>query len=750
MARRRFTVGTQYISNKQVYVVREMLVNGGISVENLSFGGRVVMTQDDLGEIWARGEITFEVSGPQTKKLQDSPLATAYKITDFQRLPSRGRDEAWRRYQILLPILARPRWERTREFIENHAKSLNPDPKPDDSSITPIKKNPRKGKTIGQATGRSSIEQWLYAFIESGYDIRSLVPATDLLGGKGKHRLDADLEKIIESVLAECQANPKHRTIKDVHLLVVNRVAEENRFRRLEDQLTLPGRTTMYRRIQEKGKASILKRRASRLEVQAESPVSPGPRPTRILMRVEIDDTTLDLIVVDLKDRLPIGRPTLTFALDAYSGFPCGVYVGFEPPSYETVQACLLHSILPKPDCQRIYGTKHPWPTYGLPEVLVVDNGKQYTCHDLEDACGQLGIILEQMPVKKAWFKARVERFFKTNNTGLIHGLPGTTFSNILDLGDYDPSKHACISLAGFMELLHVFLLDVYAQEWHEGVGGGSGGIPAKLWEESMKDGFVPCLHHDADEMRILLYNSERRTVGRSGIDYEALCYQDSVLLAPLRERLQKRKKARGTVNPAGQNEDDDRAHIRVNPADLSSIYVYDDDPENPKWLRIPAVDQEYTKGLSLWKHRVIRSYLLRKKKKVNIYELAAAKQHIQEIVDREYQLTRKGRRNLARYRGVKAGPPPQEVSDPPASLPLEAEQIPAQRPGAERGGNGRRSERGGGAPAGTPASKDRKKRGGKGNSSVPPQAVTDTLPEQTATAKIPSREGWGGDYNLP
>src|SRR5207248_8000105 len=111
------------------------------------------------------------------------------------------------------------------------------------------------------------------------------------------------------------------------------------------------------------------------------------------------------------------------------------------------------------------------------------------------------------------------------------------------------------------------------------------------------------------------------------------------VLLAPLRERLQKRKKARGTVNPAGQNEDDDRAHIRVNPADISSIYVYDDDPENPKWLRIPAVDQEYTKGLSLYQHRVIRSYLLRKKKEVNIYELAAAKQHIEEIIDREYQL---------------------------------------------------------------------------------------------------------------
>jgi len=726
-----------------------MLVNDSFLIENLSFGGRIVMSLYELTEIWARGEITFEVHGPQTQKHRDSPLATAYKIADFKQLPPRGRDEAWRRYQILLPILKLPLEKRTRTYMDDYATSLTST----SSSEVPFsdsQKNPRKGKKIGQATSRSSIEQWLYTFIESGYDIRSLVPATDRLGGKGKHRLDEDVEKIVESVLAECQAKPKHRTNKDVHLLVVNRIAEENRFRKSDDKLTVPGKTTLYRRIQEIGNASILRRRASRLEMQAESQVSPGPRPTRILERVEMDDTTLDLNVVDLDDRLPIGRPTLTFELDCFSGWPCGVYVGFEPPSYESVQACLLHSILPKPDCQQIYGTKHPWPVYGLPEVLVVDNGKQYICSDLEDACGQLGIILEQMPVKKAWFKARVERFFGTNNTGLIHGLPGTTFSNIFDRGDYDSSQHACISLSGFLELLHVFLLDVYAQDWHEGIGGGSGGIPAKLWEESIKNGYLPCLHHDADEMRILLYNSERRTVQRSGIDFEALRYQDSVLLAPLRDRLRKRKKARGSANPEDQNEDeDDRAHVRVNPADLSEIYVYDDDPENPKWLTIPAIDQEYTKGMSLWKHRVIRNYVLRQKKEVNIYELAAAKQHIQEIVDREYELTRKGRKKLARYRGVNARSHLTLVPNPSVSPPHETEPNPTDLPGEARESKGR-NETDAPTSTGTPASNDRKNKRGKPKSSVSSQTVTNAVPEHATESKLSSREGWGGDDDLP
>jgi len=37
---------------------------------------------------------------------------------------------------------------------------------------------------------------------------------------------------------------------------------------------------------------------------------------------VELDHTVLDLIVVDEEDRLPIGRPTVTLALDVYCKIP--------------------------------------------------------------------------------------------------------------------------------------------------------------------------------------------------------------------------------------------------------------------------------------------------------------------------------------------------------------------------------------------------------------------------------------------
>ncbi len=64
------------------------------------------------------------------------------------------------------------------------------------------------------------------------------------------------------------------------------------------------------------GATAVLRRRPGPGERRAATGVRPGPSVTRPLERVELDHTPLDLIVVDEEDRLPIGRPTVTLALD--------------------------------------------------------------------------------------------------------------------------------------------------------------------------------------------------------------------------------------------------------------------------------------------------------------------------------------------------------------------------------------------------------------------------------------------------
>jgi putative transposase len=658
MARIYFDIGRRYLLQGQVYVVRQKLLQGKLLVENQSFGGLITTSYEELCAAWGRNDLQFEVNdGPHVRRRPEEALATGYTLADFQHLPPHHRQEAWRRYELIRPFLDRPLKERSRAALESYVAKLrctSAESTNEERVLDETRKKRTLRSAVGSALSRGSLERWIKAFVNSDYDIRSLVPATLRQGGKGQTRLDPDLEQIVSTVLADCAAAPAHRTGQEVYSMVVNRVATANRQREPTEQLAPPHPATLYRRIHAAGSTSILQRQASRVEAQAEQPVSPGPRPTRILERVEIDSTTLDLFLVDEEDRLPIGRPTLTYALDKSSGFPFGIYLGFEASSYHTVQSCLSHGILPKSDCMSVYETKHPWPVYGLPETLVVDNGKEFVGNALKDACGQLGIILEQMPVRTPWFKGSIERHFRSLNTGLVHMLPGTTFSNMLERGDYDAARHACLSLNAFWQILHIFLLDIYAQRYHEGVGG----IPAKLWDACLQSGVTPCLHSNAQEVRLLLYPGDTRTLQRSGIDFENLRYQ-SPDLAGLRTKWGK-----GAL-----------VHIKYDPTDVSKIYILDP-TEQGEWIPVPCVDQDYARNLSLWKHRKICSYLNQQKKTIDIYALAEAKQHIQEIVSKEFQTTRqnRGRKTAARFLNIGTDAPPADTAPAKTDTPLSSE----------------------------------------------------------------------------
>src|SRR5712692_5251402 len=727
MARMYFDIGRRYLLRGQVYVVRQKILEGKLLVENQSFGGQITVSPEELCIAWGRGELQFEVNdGPHVRRRPDEILATTYTFADFQQVPKQHRQEAWRRYELIRPFVDVPLKERSRTALEDYVAKLrrtSPQSTSEEGILDDAGGHRKRTSrsAVGSALSRGSLERWITAFVNSDYDIRSLVPATHQQGGKGHTRLDPDLEQIVSSVLADCAAAPAHRTGQEVYSMVVNRVARANQQRSPDKQLVLPHPATLYRRIHAAGTTSILRRRASRVEAQADRAVSPGPQPTRVLERVEIDSTTLDLFLVDEQDRLPIGRPTLTYALDKYSGFPFGIYLGFEASSYHTVQSCLSHGILPKSDCQQLYGTKHAWPVYGLPETLIVDHGKEFVGNALKDACGQLGIILEQMPVRTPWFKGSIERHFRSLNTGLVNMLPGTTFSNILERGDYDAARHSCLSLAAFWQILHIFLLDIYAQRYHKGVGG----IPANVWAESLQSGMTPCLHTTAQEVHLLLYPGETRTLQRSGIDFEHLRYQ-SPDLARLRTALGKGVQVR----------------LKYDPADVSKIYLLD--PTEPGgWITVPCIDQEYTRNLSLWKHQKICRYVNRQAKTVDIYALAEAKQHIQEIVSKEFLMTRKhrGRKTAARFLNIGTGAP---SAGTPSSAPLSPHKPSTQADGKvqvlplspDSEVSSAASEATHQAPASLPDPKHR--------------ATCQARPETMASQDGTRRKSYGGGYDFP
>lgn len=357
-----------------------------------------------------------------------------------------------------------------------------------------------------------------------------------------------------------------------------------------------------------------------------------GPQPKRPLERVEIDHTKLDLFVVDPITKMPIGRPTLTLAIDKYTRMILGFYISFHGAGFLAVMHCLRHAILPKTYVKNTYPViKHLWNVFGVPEMFVVDNGPEFHGDGFEDACLQIGTIVSYCPVKKPWFKAIVERYFGTLNKQLLHQLPGTTFSNIFDREDYDSAKNAIIPFNTLLEIVHVFIIDYYSQRKHRGIKD----IPARRWNAAIEQ-YPPELPARREDLEVLLGDVEYRTIQANGIALFDLTYNDGAL-APLR------KGRKGY-----------RFKIKFDPSDISVIYVLD--PDSDKFIPVPAEEQQYTKGLSLWQHKVIQRYARRLiGEEVDIVALCRTKETIMRIIERDWKkITQSGPRSrMARFKNI-------------------------------------------------------------------------------------------------
>lgn len=463
----------------------------------------------------------------------------------------------------------------------------------------------------------STVRRWFKAYELAGEDVRALVPASRAQGNR-ERKIGTDkancaaVLKIIDEVINEEYLSLQRPKVADIYETIDSRIAGDNEHRRDDDKLVLPHQSTVYRIV---GRLDPyerdLARWGRRIADSKHKANKHGPRPTRPLERVECDDTKSDLFVVDSASMMPLGRPWLVSAIDVYTKMLLGFFLSFVPPGYLTAMQCLMHAIRPKTYVK----TKYPevvctWDALGIPETVVVDNAKHWYSAGFDDACLQLGMVVQYAPPRIPWYKAAIERFFGTLNRRLLHRLPGTTFSGVIEKGDYDPRENAVITLDLLEQLLHKWIIDVYHQSRHRGTGD----VPARLWTIGVER-FPPALPPKHTELEVLLGYVAERVVSASGVEMVGLYYNDDQLV-PIRSGLKK----------------GDKVKIKYDPTDLGMIYVLD--ARNGRYLPIPAVDQEYACGLSMWQHIIIKKRARRETDSyVDITHLREAKDHIKSRV---------------------------------------------------------------------------------------------------------------------
>jgi putative transposase len=594
MSTQQFKTGQYFVWKGQGYEVRRLLAGNKLGLANLQSMESQEVPFMELYQALLAGELRF-VLEPGSEGVM--PEGHGLELADY---PETLLAVARYRFEIIRPFLILPPQQR-KKAIEARVKELQVQ---------------REGAndTLQTAISVVSVYRWLRGYRRSGGDLRALIPHTSKRGGKQQTRLPSEVEAIIQNTIDDLYYVREQRSIDYVHREVAVRVAEENLHHPPEERFKVPSRSTLDRRLTALDlEGKLIAKRGWRQAQRDLTQYLETDYPTIPLGRVEIDHSRTNVIVIDQNDYLPLGRLTLTYGLDTTSRYPVGYNLGFEPPSYLSVMECLYHAILPKANLIERYGTQHEWLAYGVPFTLVVDNGQEFIGRDLDDACQLLGIVLERMPIRTPYFKAAVERMFGTTDTGLFFTLPGTTFANPGQRGDYDSLKQACLSQNDLDQILNIFMVDIYAEDFHRGLNG----IPARRWEAATQNGFFPRVPASAQELRILLGRVAYRTIQPYGIELHSLRYNCSELTS-LRTRMWRRA--------------DKRIKIKYNPADLGCIQVYD--PDEQQYLAVPALAQDYAQGLSLWKHRVIRNFVLTEQRTVDMVALGQAQRKIQTIVE--------------------------------------------------------------------------------------------------------------------
>lgn len=402
-------------------------------------------------------------------------------------------------------------------------------------------------------------------------------------GGVG--RQTPEQLRVLEDAVNEIYLTPQKKPIMDVVDAVSEKIDAINKGCAPEDRVTKPSQATIYRWMQtlyfEVVQASRSGRKATKKALRASGV---GPKVDRILERIELDHTPVDLNLVCSETKMVLGRPYLTLAIDRKSRMIVGFYVSFHGPSASSILYCLRMAIRPKADILAKYkDIRNDWPVYGLFEILAVDNGMEEHAFAIEAVCVELGIELLYCEPGMPMQKGVIERVFRTLSSKLFHQLPGTVFSNPDERGDYPSEKLAVLDMDDFTHILVKWIVDVYHVTPHRGLNGKT---PLQVWQEEAPRRNVDLPAYPA-QLDTMVGIEATASAHHYGVQYERLFYNSGAI-------TEMRCRAGGTP----------RVRFRAYEEDVGYIDVYDDKAE--EFIRVPATDQDYANGLSRAAHLLI------------------------------------------------------------------------------------------------------------------------------------------------
>lgn len=418
---------------------------------------------------------------------------------------------------------------------------------------------------------------------------------------KGDYRIDKQWQEFIIKTYKEGNKSGRKMTPAQVAIRVQVKA----------EQLGLekyPSHMTVYRvlnpiieRKEQKQKVRNIGWRGSRLSHQTRDGQTLEPRYSNHTW--QCDHTKLDVMLVDQYGET-LARPWLTKITDSYSRCIIGIHLGFDAPSSAVVALALRHAVLRK-NYTAEYKLYCDWGTFGVPENLFTDGGKDFRSEHLKQIGFQLGFDchLRDRPPEGGI----EERGFGTINTDFLAGLYGYLGSNIQQRPE-NAEEEACITLRELHLLLVRYIVDNYNQR----LDARSGQTRFQRWEAGL-----PALPRVIDERQldICLAKKARRSIYKGGyVSFENITYRGEYLAAYAGESV----------------------ILRYDPRDISSVFVYRQDSGKEVLLsQAHAIDLE-TEQITLEEAKAASRRIRKGGKQINNKAILA------EIRDRDLFIEQK------------------------------------------------------------------------------------------------------------
>ncbi len=491
-----------------------------------------------------------------------------------------------------------------------------------------------------------SVRAWYKSFEEAGFRIKGLYSRHRSKGFR-QPRIDQAVIEIIRKA-----ALRYYRTSQPTMASIVRNVEDAIIAHNLENcdkALKIPSYLTIKAHVEKTSYQFKKKSRSGKDSYRAEEAGDGiGIKTFRVLERVEIDHTQLDVHLLDDDRKTLLGRPTITVLIDHYSHMVLGFQLSFEDASYAAVCIACINGFMSKGDYLAHWRCDYPWPAHGVPSLIVTDNGNEFWGKSFNSVADEIGSIFFYCPIRRANYKSRVERFFGILNAMVLDDFPGVVRKQGSCGDGYDARQEARATISEFKRYFITWLTGVY----HNTPLEKSGMTPNELWKLSEEE--FPVATEDETELKTILLSTDKRTLTESGIRIFDLNYRGSVTKDLFRRDGPK------------------FVTVKYNPFDLGSIFILDE--INYVYLEVECHESTYASGLSLYEHNLIRTEVKKngKEKFQNNSDLQAARAKLHKVRDELHSRNARSKNQVTTSKAARA----EKVGVDPIVLGVDSTQV--------------------------------------------------------------------------